>query len=262
MTTEHNIAKQEAELKELLNRVMDAPLQPLKKSVEDISKHFDILEKIEDQIKELRENDLIPLQKLERLEKLGKEIKSLIEDDFSANIKKELNALQTSQQSALEKIEENLVKHIDTVQAQVNGNTVHLTNELQNSLNFQHGELIQLQNQNLGELNALQTSQQSALEKTEENLVKHIDTVQAQVNGNTVNLINALITSNEKMQIMLKTQYEQISQLQQKNAALTIQYDKKLSHSFLSTKKWIVIATSLAGIGAIETGVVLAQHWF
>ena len=200
MTTEHNIAKQEAELKELLNRVMDAPLQPLKKSVEDISKHFDILEKIEDQIKELRENDLIPLQKLERLEKLGKEIKSLIEDDFSANIKKELNALQTSQQSALEKIEENLVKHIDTVQAQVN--------------------------------------------------------------GNTVNLINALITSNEKMQIMLKTQYEQISQLQQKNAALTIQYDKKLSHSFLSTKKWIVIATSLAGIGAIETGVVLAQHWF
>jgi hypothetical protein len=61
---------------------------------------------------------------------------------------------------------------------------------------------------------------------------------------------------------MLKTQYEQISQLQQKNAALTIQYDKKLSHSFLSTKKWIVIATSLAGIGAIETGVVLARHWF
>lgn len=200
MTIEHNIAKQETELKELLNSVMNAPLQPLKKSIEDISKNFDILEKIEDQIKELRENDLIPLQKLERLEKLGKEIKSLIEDDFSANIKKELNALQTSQQSALEKIEENLVKHIDTVQAQVN--------------------------------------------------------------GNTVNLINSLITSNEKMQIMLKTQYEQISQLQQKNAALTIQYDKKLSHSFLSTKKWIVIATSLAGIGAIETGVVLARHWF
>jgi hypothetical protein len=82
------------------------------------------------------------------------------------------------------------------VQAQVNGNTVQLTNELQNSLNAQHGELIQLQNQNLGELNALQTSQQSALEKIEENLVKHIDTVQAQVNGNTVNLINSLITSN------------------------------------------------------------------
>lgn len=154
MTTEHNIVKQETELRELLNRVMDAPLQPLKKSVEDISKHFDILEKIEDQIKELRENDLIPLQKLEALEKLGKKIKSLIEDDFSEEVKTRFTSLEKSQQSI----------------------------------------------------------------------------------------------------------YEQILQLQKENAALTIQFENKLSQSFLSMKRWIIIAASLAGIGVIEVGVTISRH--
>lgn len=257
MTSTHNIEKQEAELKGLLNRVMAAPLQSIK---DDFESKFEILEEIEEQIKELRENDLTAIKSAS--EKSERKLKSLIEDDLSGDVKQGFSSLIELQKSTLAKTQTHLVTHIDTVQAQANENTVQLINGLQNSLNSQHDKLVQLQHQNLEELNSLQKSQQSTLEQTQAHLIKHIDTVQARANESTVQLISALAVSNNKLENMLKMQYEQILQLQQKNAALTVQFEKKLPQSFLSMKQWIITTASLAGIGAIEVGVAISRHLF
>lgn len=152
MNTQRTIEQQEAELKELLQRVMQAPLEPITNSVQKLDKHLGVLEDLEEQIKDVRDIDLAALrQTADESYKCTRSINSLIENipaevtnKIQPLLGQELGKLHKVHQSSLEDVQVHLKEHLDAAQHRVFENEI----KLQKLLEAQQEQILWLLRQN------------------------------------------------------------------------------------------------------------------
>lgn len=153
MNTQRTIEQQEAELKELLQRVMQAPLEPIANSVQRLDKHLEVLEDLEKQIKELRDSDLaaLMLETSESYKKCTSSINSMVENipeevknKLQPLLAQELGKLQKVHQSALEEVQVHLKEHVDAAQHRSIENEI----KLQALIETQQEQILRLLRQN------------------------------------------------------------------------------------------------------------------
>ena len=234
MNTENEIKQVETELQELLHRVLQAPLEPITRSVEYLGKRLNGLDELTEKVEELRDEDLAVLLKTEEWQKSNNSLTSLIKEihsDVRDNILTHLGLILKTEE--WKKNNDSLTSLIEEIPSDVQEKIKILL---------------------VKELGQLQKVQQSALEKTHTHLVTHVDAVQNRIDENSTELMTTLDLSNTKLSTLLMEQHAQIFQLQHQNAALTAQFEEKFAQSLthfgllLKTEEWEKSNNSLTSL--------------
>lgn len=264
MNTQRTIEQQEAELKELLQRVMQAPLEPISNSVQKLEKHLGVLDDLEEQIKDLRDVDLASLTlttnesyKYSRsIKSLAEEIPAHVENKIKTLLTQELAELQKVQLSTLEMVKIHLVEQIEVLR---NVDLAALKQAADESYKWTHSfnsivESIpaevknQLQSFLVQELDVLKKGQQSALEMVKTDLKENINATQHRANENEI-----------KLRTLIETQKEQILLLLIQNEKGAAQFKNELTQIHTGIKRWLIANVLFAGAGLIGMATLVTR---
>lgn len=264
MNTQRTIEQQETELKELLQRVMQAPLEPISNSVQKLDKHLGVLKDLEEQIKDLRDVDLAALTlttnesyKCTRsIKSLAEEIPTHVENNIKILLTQELGELQKVQLSTLERVKIHLeeqtevLRNIDLAALKQTTDESYKCTRSINSIveNIPAEVMNKLQSFLAQELGGLQKVHQSALEIVKTDLKEHINATQHRANENEI-----------KLRTLIETQKEQILLLLIQNGKGAIQFKSELAQIHAGIKRWLIANVLFAGAGLIGMATLVTR---
>ncbi len=261
MKSEQQIEQLEKELQELLQRVMQAPLSPLKNTVQDLQKHLD---EVEDLVKEIRDVDLSTLSTgSQNTEKQIKFLKSSIE----STPKDVQRTLQPLLQQELKSLENSHHANIDQLQSHLKASAAEndrhllstLTIQLQTQAEHEQKAIAQL----LTHTERIEKQSASALQQTTQNLTEKISTVSTSV----MELQTALAAQSQQAsssleqtaQTLASQISEQTTSISKLQATLDKQAEQAASSLEQTTRDLAVKISTLAELATQQQTALTAQ---
>lgn len=293
MSVHQSIERQEREFKDLLQKVMQAPLSPLSKSMQELNERMDQLEQL---VTEIREIELSVLSL--GTEDTHKQIRSLksISEETPREVHRELQPLFEQLQAQLEQGVQQGIRQLATDLA---GQLTHTEQQaanhvarLKDAIATSQGAIESSQKQGFEFLENLQQTTraqlhteceslrgevgsqfaeqsadgQRAVVRVQELLSLHSQELRQQSSSGLRQLgdeadarMSQLTQYMEQLQTVLSAQQQQLEHLQQEQAASSERLGEQLQYALLPLRKWVIVsvcvaATSLASVLALVAG--------
>lgn len=295
MNVQQNIDRQEREFKELLQRIMQAPLSPITESVKEMDKRLDQFEQM---FQDMRDIELSALSM--GAEEARKQIRSLktITEETPHEVRNAIEPLLAQLQAQLEQgtlqgIQqlvkeladqvERTARHADTKTSAINSDILQSKTEIQSSQlkaieQLEHSNQSRLEQaqievgQMLGLLTEKLTHQseneQKLFDGLQEMMTMHTKELKEQsassleqATKETTTQIVALVQSMAQLQVALTKQKHQLDILQEQQTASSSQLVDKVVRFTQPIRKWLIASFLLAGAGLAGVITLVAERF-
>lgn len=293
MSVHQSIERQEREFKDLLQKVMQAPLSPLADSVQELKEHMDQLEQL---VSEMRDIELSAISlEAEDTRKQIRSLKNITEDtprevhgvlqplfeqlqeQLEQGAQQGIRQLATDLADQLKHSEQHAAKHVaglkdaiavsqGAVESSQKQSVEYLKNLQQATLAQLHTECESLRGEVGSQFAEQSADGQRAVARVQELMSQHSHELRQQSSSGLRQLgdeadarMSQLTQYMEQLQIVLSAQQQQLERLQQEQAASSEHLGELLQHALLPLRKWVitsvcVAATSLASVLALVAG--------
>lgn len=237
--TQNEIDRQEQELKELLQRVMQSPLEPLSQSVAGLDER---IEQVEELVQDLRDVELAALslgaddsrKQMRALRSLAEETPREVHSTLRPLLEKCLVELEQQRQRTLTELQQDLQKVLLQGLTQQSGALANAVGALLQASSDAIVPKVQALSERVNEVRTGQRVQQQSLE----GLPAQLDQLPARW--------------MPKLEQLAEQQEQQLQMLQQLRQAESV-----LSTQLVELRRWLLAAVTLGGLG-LSVGVALS----
>lgn len=274
MSIHQSIERQEREFKELLQKVMQAPLSPLTDSVRELKERMGLLEQ---QVSEMHETELSALNLgAEDTRKQIRSLKGITEEtprevyDVLQPVLEQLQVQLThsEQQAAIQvaDLKDAIAASQGAIESSQKQGFKNLENLQETALARLHSEYENLRGEVGSQLADQSAKGQRAVVRVQELLSLHSQELSQQsasgfrqLGDETHARMSQLIQSMAHLQTVLSAQQQELERQQQQQAAYSERLGEQIQSALLPLRKWImasvcVAAASLAAVVAIAAG--------